>query len=263
MYTFIKEILFKALKNKKLEIKCIARILTGYTNSSFLVTLTNKKMYVVRIPTNLSLIDREKEHQVLKKLNNDKDIYFDKKSGIYVKEWIDGVNPVISKKWKYIDQLFTFIKKLHSVQLSGLSKLKSLTLSNKNLKTLRPNISKLYLSLIKKYKKDKLVLNHCDINASNIIQNGTQLYVIDYEWSALANDYWDYANFIRETKIDFKKIKWDKYIQNFDLSKLLNFIFMTTVYAYLWTWQVTQTPRILEYRKNLLDDINWALTLIK
>jgi thiamine kinase-like enzyme len=106
------------------------------------------------------------------------------------------------------------------------------------------------------------VINHTDINPNNILVllPSNKIHLIDFEWVGLASDYWDYANFIRETNLNYKNISWDKYIANFDINILKQYIYITSVFAYLWTFNMPQTPKIIKYRsltkKQILDHYN-------
>ncbi len=262
-----KEFTIKLLQDvfmgKNGEIVSIRSIHNGYTNFSYVVTFENGKKYQVRLPHCGDLINRSNEYQVLSLLGNQDFIYFDIKSGVGVKEWIDGKPPRIPYfwKWKYVDNLFAQIKKIHETKVPFDVKLKKLNfdLYNENLYRLKLAYQTKFLSIIETYKGDETVLSHTDINAGNLILDKKEkLHIIDYEWCGLASDYWDYANFIRESRITwYQKIDWNKYINNFDMNKLKDYIFASSVFAYLWTWLMPQTKRIIKYRRRALRQVNW------
>ncbi|XQP55106.1 MAG: hypothetical protein ACOQNV_03155 [Mycoplasmoidaceae bacterium] len=257
------ELVKKVFKGKYGDIVSVKPIHLGYTNESFIVTFANDKKFQVRIPHCGNLINRVDEYKVLKLLKNEDFVYFDVKSGIAIKQWIYGKNPRISfwSKWKKVDELFSLIKKIHQTPTPKGTKFKKIDFDTYNLNLYRVKLSyqAKFLSIIDTYKDDLCVLNHTDINAQNIIEdNRGKLHLIDFEWCALAPDYWDYANFIRESRITwYTKIDWKKYIPNFDLKKLKDYIFACSVYAYLWTWAMPQTPKIKRYRKRTLRQIAW------
>lgn len=245
------------------EVSSIKPIHRGYTNFSYIVQFENGKTYQVRLPHCGDLINRANEYQVLSLMDDDSFVYFDVKTGIAVKKWIDGKNPRIPfrRKWKLGDQLFGLIKKLHDKPLPADSKFKKINFDvyNQNLYRLKLAYQAKFLSLIDQYKTDEVVLSHTDINRQNMIQDKQdKLYLIDYEWCGLASDYWDFANFIRESRILwYKDVDWKKYIANFDMQKLKNYIFVCSVYAYLWTWVMPDSKKIRWYRKRTLRQIHY------
>ena len=245
------------------EVTSLKPIHRGYTNFSYIVQFENGNIYQVRIPHCGKLINRANEYQVLSLVGDDSFVYFDVKTGIGVKKWIDGKNPKIPfrRKWKLADELFGTIKKLHDKNIPADSKFKKINFDvyNQNLYHLKLAYQAKYLNLIDQYKSDHVVLSHTDINRENMIQDKQdKLHLIDYEWCGLASEYWDYANFIRESRILwYKDIEWKKYIQDFELQKLKNYIFVCSVYSYLWTWVMPDSKKIRKYRKRTLRQIHY------
>lgn len=259
-------LLKKVLKEDNGTIVSIKDIHNGYTNLSYLVTYANGKMYQVRFPHDeiKDLLNRKNEYSVMKLLGSDKYFpYFDPKTGVAVKQWIPGSYVKIHKwrKWKYTDELFSLIKTIHKAKVN----LKKIPLHkvnfdsyNENLHLLKLEYQTKFLSIIDTYRDEVMVLNHTDINPLNIIMDkGKRLHLIDYEWCGLASDYWDYANFIRESRIRYDHIEWNKYIDNFNMLKLQDFIFACSVYAYLWTFVMPDSKKIRKYRKTTLRQVKW------
>lgn len=258
------ELLKKVLGKKNGLIKSIKPIHTGYTNQSFVVEYENGKKYQVRLPHCGDLINRNNEFKVLTLVGQKKIFtYFDVKTGIAIKEWIPGSTPTIPmfKQWRYIDDLFTKIKKIHNMKLPrqhGIAKF-NLDAYNENLFHLKLKYQTKFLEIVDLYREDPLVLNHTDINAQNLIldKKTGKLTIIDFEWCGLVTDYWDYANFIRESGIKYGNINWEKYIPNFDMKKLKDYIYASAVLAHLWTWAMPETRRILRYRRKTLRQVIW------
>lgn len=242
----------------------IKRIHNGYTNESYLAEFEKgNKKFQVRLPNGNGLVNRVNEHRIITMMGDQKFLYFDTKTGEAVKEWIEGKNPRIPKfrRWKYIDELFSQIKKIHQTPLPPGHRFKIIDTDayNDNLYRLKLNYQTKFLGIIEKYDSDIAVLSHTDINWQNIIvdPNG-KLHLIDYEWVALVSDYFDYANFIRESGIRwYTKINWGKYINRFNLQKLKDIMFVASVYAYLWTWKMPQTAKIKRYRRKTLRQVNF------
>ncbi len=259
---FCINLLHKVFGNKNGKISSIKEIHNGYTNISFDVVYENKQRYQVRIPHCGDLINREAEYQVLKLVHDINYVYFDPKSGVAIKQWINGKTPKFgwNRGYKYLNVLFNKINELHKLQPKNKKFFNKTSFDqyNENLYRLRFDYQQKYLRLMDTYKEDKYVISHTDINPDNMIVNKRgSIFLIDYEWVAIAPEYWDYANFIRESRINYNRVEWGKYIENFDLDKLKNYIFLTSVYAYLWTWAMPQTRKILRYRRRTLRQIRW------
>lgn len=259
---FVVELLKKVFNGKNGEITTMKPIHRGYTNHSYLVVFTNGKKYQVRIPHCGKLLNRSNEKMMLTLLKDQNFVYFDVKTGIAIKNWIEGKNPRIAvwKRWKHADNLFTQIKKIHQLTLPKGHKFKKLNFDsyNKNLYRLKFEYQTKYLSILETYCEDSYVLSHTDINAQNMIVDVKgKLHLIDFEWCSLAPEYWDYANFIRENRIKFSYLDWNKYIPNFDMQKLRDYIFASAVFAFLWTWEMPQTRRIKRYRRRTIRQIRW------
>ncbi|MBQ0045645.1 MAG: phosphotransferase [Mycoplasma sp.] len=259
---FALKLLKKVFGKKNGEIVSIKPIHRGYTNFSFFVTYANGKNYQVRIPHCGDLLNRSNEKMMLTMLKDQSFVYFDVKTGVAIKEWIDGKSPKIGvwKRWKYTDDLFAQIKKIHNLTLPKGHKFKKLNFDayNKHLFRLKLEYQTKYLSILETYRENPYVLSHTDINAQNLILDTKEkIHIIDYEWCGLAPEYWDYANFIRENRIRFLYLDWKKYIPDFNLKELKDYIFASAVYAFLWTWEMPLTRRLKHYRKRTLRQIRW------
>lgn len=238
------------------EIVSYTEIHSGYTNLSYLVKLNDNSKWQVRIPHQQTkkIINRKAEKNILDLLNYRDFVYFDIKTGIAIKKWFEGYNPnkAIYCKRKFLSNLFSQINHLHSLNIKKNHNFKKINLSSYDMQL--NNLDEIYISkfneLVNLRKNDKLVINHTDINPDNILVllPSNKIHLIDFEWVGLASDYWDYANFIRETNLNYKNISWDKYIANFDIIILKQYIYITSVFAYLWTFNMPQTPKIIKYR---------------
>lgn len=231
----------------------------GYTNFSFLFTASDGKMYQIRIPHDNNIINRKLEHEILKKLNDTNFIYFDDKTGIAVKKWVEGKNPtwLTTRSRGFANRVFNLIKKIHEfkIQTKGISTI-DYDLYNDNLYRLDFIYQKKFLCLLDRRKDDPKVLNHSDLNPLNILKlkNGG-IYFIDFEWSCLNSDYWDYANYIRETNTHYWVSDLRHYIKDFNHQLLKDYLFLSSVYAYLWTYAMPESPKLLKYRKQTLKQI--------
>lgn len=256
------EIFKNALPSRAKEIKAVRQLHDGYTNMSFAITLRNGDKYQVRIPHDGGLVNRKLEIAALKATHNNHFVYFDEKTGIAVKKWIDGYTPSkhLYKSEKFLDALFTKIKKIHQTKLGPGHRFRKINLDvyNSNLQNLKFEYQRKFLCLQDRRRSEPVVLNHSDINPDNVVWDGNDVHIIDFEWTTLASEYWDYANWIRETNIKVRKVNWSKYIKNYDKEKMADYIFLCTVFAYLWTYSMPQTSKILSYRKKILKQIRRA-----
>lgn len=259
---FAINLLHKVLGDSNGKIVSIKELHNGYTNISFDVIFQNKNRYQVRIPHCGDLINREYEYAVLKLIKDKNFIYFDRKTGIAIKKWINGKNPKFgwNRGFKYLNALFTKIKELHAIPIKNkkIFAKTSFDQYNQYLFHLRFDFQQKYLQLIDLYKEDNYVISHADINGDNMIVDGRgTITLIDFEWADLAPDYWDYANFVRESRINYHRVDWSKYINDFDMDKFENYIFLTSVYAHMWTWAMPESPKILRYRRKTLRQVHW------
>lgn len=259
---YVTNLVKNIFKGKNGEVVSVKGVHLGYTNESFIVTFSNKKKYQVRLPHCGNLINRNNEYRMIQILNIKYFDYFDPKSGIAVKKWIPGRTPWILPFWKWskVDELFSCIRKIHHTSLANTNhKFQKIVFNayNENLFRLKLQYQTKFLALLDTYRDDVCVLNHSDINPQNIIKdNNGRIHLIDFEWCGLAPDYWDYANFIRETRINwYTKINWNKYIDNFNMQKLKDYIYICSVFAYLWTWMMPQTSKIKKYRAKVLRQV--------
>lgn len=242
------------------QIKFIKQIHNGYTNISFVVNLINNQKYQIRLANDKGVVNRKNELMFLKNINNKNFIYFDIKTGNAIKEWIDGQNPndrEINTK-EFLDSFSQEIKKLHS------HKIKQPIIKHDNYEFINKVKNKLpqvyinkYLNLVNKYKDMKLVLSHNDLSQDNLLWNKKEnkIHFIDFEWARINNQYWDFANFIRESNLSQKSIKYLANINKLNLTTLKDFIYICINYAYQWTFVMPQTKKILSYRKKLLKKL--------
>jgi len=244
------------------QIKTIKDIHNGYTNYSFMVELNDGTKYQIRIPHSGELINRKIELAVLSLSNYNLFVYFDDKTGIAIKKWVEGSHPGILKiKNKvFVDNLFTKIKNLHAIDVDQKKiPIKKIAIDeyNKYLYDLDFNYQNKYLALIDKRKKDQLVLSHSDINPLNVIvDDQDNITLIDFEWCCLASDYWDYANWTRETNFNFWNVEWSKFIKDFSMATFIEYLFISSVFAYVWTYAMPESKDILAYRKKVVKQVD-------
>lgn len=253
------EIFVNNTKYLKQDIIKIKKLHKGYTNISFLFKTKDKNKFQVRLGHNNDIVDRKNELEIIKLLPYDYYCYIDEK-GNAIKKWVDGKNPklFINKK-KVIDALLLEIIKIHSIDITNSNILVhdyEEFIDDFILQNYKIYINK-YREILKKYNLEKLFFSHNDINVCNFLYNkkNSSVTLIDFEWSRINNQYWDYANFYRETNL---KKKWLVYISkktNLDFNVLFNYVFISMFYALMWTYKVDQTKKIIKYRKKVKKKI--------
>lgn len=224
----------KTIKKPVVKIK---KIHSGYTNVSYKV-FDGKSEWQVRIPKQ-KVVNWDKEKEVYSILYT-KNKCFISKEGILIKEWIDGD---VIKQWSdsIAVQLFESIKVFHKLKPKTDDKLDFMK-NKKYFNKLDAQTKERYLLLINKYKSDKLVYSHNDINKNNVILNDKDLRLIDFEWSCYAPEYFEYAQL---------KFTEGITLRNLDEKKLSDYEFMYRTYAYLWTFEMPFSIKMYKLRKHL------------
>ncbi|BAC44735.1 hypothetical protein D8X55_01585 [Malacoplasma penetrans] len=252
---------------KKEDIKKIKNIHLGYTNKSFLFILKNKDKYQIRISKNNQIIDRNIEQKILPFLKNNIFVYMDK-DGNAIKRWIEGYNPkFLFNRKKLLSKLVSSIIELHNIDIKkvDIAIHDYFEYCDNDTKVKYQDWYDLYEKLLNRYKDLDFVFSHNDINPLNMIYETKtkNIILIDYEWARINYRYFDLANFFRETNF---KAKWLKYIcslyPQLKYEVLLDFCFICTFFAHLWSFKIEQSKKILKYRKKNLKRLNYFYLLV-
>lgn len=242
---------------QKENIKSITQIHHGFTNLSFMFVTNDNKKYQVRIGGSNDVVNRKNEYAILTTIQDKNYLYIDE-NGNAIKKWIEGNPPkfVFNKKTK-LKLLVDQIVKLHSIKFNNPNLIKHDYLFFFDKTKYEKEIDRsLYLKLIDKYQDLELILSHNDLNPMNMIYDSKnkQMHLIDYEWGRINNRYWDIANFYRETNLS---LKWLKYMvdcyKGLDFKTMCDFVYISTNFAYQWTFGMQQTDKILNYRQKVLN----------
>ncbi|MGL5640129.1 MAG: phosphotransferase [Mycoplasmoidaceae bacterium] len=244
---------------KKDDIKSIKEIHHGFTNKSFFLITTDNLKWQIRFSGLNEVVDRKNEIKILKAIKDENIIYYDE-TGNFIKKWIDGktLSLVFNKK-KKIKLICKKINELHSTVILENNEIlvhDYFAYIDKT-KNFDKQIKDKYISLVNKYSNQKKVLSHNDLSKKNILFNGSEIIFIDFEWSRMNDNYFDVANFIRENNISNKWIKFiQENIEDIDLNILKDFIFITTCFAFQWTFVARQDKKTIKYRKKCLKKMN-------
>ncbi len=238
----------------KNDILNINQIHNGFTNISFLVVTKNKQKFQIRIGGSNHVVNRRNEELVLQTISNNLFVYYNHENGDAIKKWIYGINPGPNElDDTFLKALSIAIRNLHNTDIVDTKIIKHDSFCFFDKVELEIKHKKMYVELIKKYDYLPLVLSHNDINTRNLIYSDKKVFLIDFEWSRINNEYWDLANFIREEQLPLNKIiKLCDYYGGIKLEILKDFIYLTTNFAVQWTYCMVETPKILEYRKKQL-----------
>lgn len=189
------------------EINVIKKLLGGMSNHTYKIKVFDE-YYVIRIigeGGNL-FVDRNEELFNLDKVDalniNTKTIYFDIKSGVKVSKYVKGVVLTETNIEDHLEGLAKTLKLLHNSNLKAydnynhvnrLNKYESyVDLVSNDYKMLKSN----WISIFEKhFKNEKQVFCHNDAQRSNIVIASDKLYLLDWEFAAYNDIYYDFASF--------------------------------------------------------------------
>ncbi|MDC4182145.1 phosphotransferase [Mycoplasma bradburyae] len=243
------------------DVVSIQEIHNGFTNISYLLKTKDNKQYQVRFAQNNELVSRINEYEVIKLLNNDLFIFFDKQTGDCIKKWIPGKEVDYFDKLR-LDNLAKAIKQIHQVDISNSSILKINYLAGIDNAKLSTRHKKLYYHLINKYKNLPQTLTHSDLNAHNmLVDQNNQIHLIDFEWSRINTPYFDLANMARESLNLQQAYYLVESYQGLDKTIFNDFLIITCIFALIWTYNMAQTDKIIAYRKEVQKRLDLYLKL--
>ncbi|BAC44105.1 predicted choline kinase [Malacoplasma penetrans HF-2] len=242
------------------DIKNIETLSGGFTNHCYCFTLADNKKYFVRIGS--LKINRTNEYSFLKASKLIKKYkYYDFDTGNAIKIWIDGSTSTFDdcSNFEVFSRIVKQIKKIQSIKLDKIQEIKVRDFYQFiNIAKIENIYVNKYKEIIEKYKNLDLVLSHNDIRPSNILINKNKVYLIDFEWCTLNNQYWDLANIVRELEFPLDQLEkvFKKYFKKLDFSVLKDMIFAATCFACQWTFFEKESEELLKYRKNVIRIMN-------
>lgn len=188
--------------------------LKGLTNYNYKITFNGDKK-VIRIPGlgTEKFIDRPAEKHIMSLVSEDiapKSMFFD--YDIKITNYLDGYKDL---EFDDIDEKFLslFMKRLeqlHQIKLKDNPGFVPLLMFNKIKKyeelvpiSLVTEKEKEFIhKAAKELDKDEKVLCHLDLLFGNILYNGNDVKIIDFEYSGFTSNYLDIASFVCESDID-------------------------------------------------------------
>lgn len=188
--------------NKDVEV--LKRFTSGMSNYTYLIKIDNL-LYTYRIPGKNSevFINREIEFDninLIERLNlNCKNVYFNKKNGHKMALFIDGED--LSLIDVDYNEVAYKLKELHNSGLKAVNDYNKIEKLDYYESLVETKCSEEYLllkckliTLLEKYKDIELVFCHGDAQKSNWIKSN-DLYLLDWEYSANNDPYYDIACF--------------------------------------------------------------------
>jgi thiamine kinase-like enzyme len=231
--------------------------LSGLSNKNYLISI-QEKQYVLRVPRQSTnkFIDRDNEEynaKIAQQLGIAPNCLWrgeGDQEGISITEFIKNTNPIEPDNQETID---AFAKTLISLQRSK-KPFKS-TLDNKNIATrlkqyfelcstnqkniLKADYSKALSLLETPLCNRPTVPSHVDLIIENILQQDDKIWLIDWEYSAMASPLWDIAIFCNSAELDSSRSEellkqvLDNSHDN-DLQNLKNYRFITKIVSDFW-----------------------------
>lgn len=189
------------------DIDVIEKLLGGMSNHTYKIKVL-EDYYVFRIigeGGNL-FVDRDEELFNLKQVDslnlNTETVYFDVVSGLKVSKYVEGTVLTETKIEDHLKELANTLKKLHHSKLKAYDKYNHIKRLNKY-QSYVDEVSEDYLNLKSKwvtifnkyFKNVKMVFCHNDAQRSNIVVAEDKLYLLDWEYAALNDIYYDFAGF--------------------------------------------------------------------
>ena len=204
----IEQIVTNILKTKVTYVK---RLLGGMSNYTCILKDENNKYYTFRIPGKNAdkFVDRNEEKYNLELLTNfnltTKTLYLDTNTGYKISEFIEG--DILSEVGfeSYLDLISESLHQLHNLDCKAYddyNKLKRLQKYEEYCKELNYKIDdkyyeykKIYLNLYNEFKDYPKVFSHGDFQPSNLIHKDNKIYIVDFEFTANNDPYYDIACF--------------------------------------------------------------------
>ena len=251
MNVAINNLLSSAFHNK-CDISTITPI-GGLNNDNFKITYNNSN-YFVRISSSSYIYnDINEETNILKKASalnlSPSVIYFDSSNRNLLTDWIDGRMPTEkeSNSEPFITLLTKKLKTLHSLTSTNVFnpfvEIRKIIFSNKDyfFDTV-PYILDLLenLNIIETLVKDSYMegLCHNDLNPSNILLTDENLYIVDYEFAARGDIFFDLATIAWLLEDNSRKLLIKKYFGYYSeayYDKLTKYIYVVKMYNGCWS----------------------------
>ena len=243
--------------------------LAGLTNYNYKIKFLGKDK-VIRIPGigTESFVDRPVERKVTSIVPLDicpKTEFFD--WDVKITDYLEGYHSIVDEDLNtdFFKSFVNALKELHSIKLEDnqnfkpmsmhreIDKFESLAKRSITTDTQREFV----LSIADEIEKDEQVLCHRDLLYGNIMYNGKDVKLIDFEYSGFSSKYWDLGNFICESNInEEQRLEFISLYEGADEKRVRKAQLLVN---YLWTyWGIVNNSKEYEelHRKGLEKNLN-------
>lgn len=251
-----------------------AKRLAGLTNYNYRIKFMGKDK-VIRIPGmgTEAFVDRPAERKITSVVPSiicPKTDFFD--WDVKITDYLKGYHSITDEdlNTKFFNSFIKTLRILHSVKLKNNKGFKPMSMHSEidkyeklaNRKITTETQRKYILYIADRIEKDEQVLCHRDLLYGNIMYNGKDVKLIDFEYSGFSSKYWDLANFICESNINeeqrseiinlYKDVE-DKKVRETEL--LVNYIW--------YYWAVVNNSKNMEkhYKNGLIK--NFSILKVK
>lgn len=243
--------------------------LAGLTNYNYKIKFLGKDK-VIRIPGigTESFVDRPAERKITSIVPLTicpKTEFFD--WDVKITDYLEGYHSIVDEDLNtdFFKSFVSTLKKLHSIKLednknfkpmsmhSEINKFESLAKRSITTDTQREFV----LSIADEIEKDEQVLCHRDLLYGNIMYNGKDVKLIDFEYSGFSSKYWDFASFICESNMNEQQRL--EFISLYDGADEKRVRKAQLLVNYLWTyWGIVNNSKEYEelHRKGLENNLN-------
>lgn len=227
--------------------------LGGLNNTNILLESENFK-YVLRIPSSENKNDFNKEHYVLTFASLNKlsppIIYHNERNGILISNFLEDSKLSFSQftSYNFLEKLSLTLKKFHNLTVPFY--FNPFNLIRENLDFLRENnfefpidigplLYKLNI-LEDKLNENKLIgLCHNDLNSSNVLYYNEKAYLIDFEFSAMGDIFFDLATLswmLDEKERYFLLKSYFGYYSKSLMNRINDYLFVVKLWNASWSF---------------------------
>lgn len=221
MVTGIAQLLFSILSILSQDIQSITSLKSGFTNASYLITLTNGDRYILRYPRpeTEALVNRQAEaatYEAIKDLGiSDRVLYIDPTRGLKLSSFIEKAHCLDLSNQKDLCAALLCLHHLHRcgrtidyrIDFPGLiAHYERLRRGASQLADYEINRKRVFdlLAWLEGQPREE-VLCHGDFNCQNILLGpDEQVHLIDFEYAGMGDPAWDVASLCLHSQLDLE-----------------------------------------------------------
>lgn len=223
MITGIAQLLFSILSISSQDIQSITPLKTGFTNDSYLITLTNGDHYILRYPRpeTEALVNRRAEatiYEAIKDLGiSDRVLYIDPTRGLKLSSFIEKAHCLDLSNQKDLCASLLCLHHLHRCGRtidyridfpSLIAHYEGLRRGPSQLADYEINRKRVFdlLAWLASQPREE-VLCHGDFNCQNILLGpDEQVHLIDFEYAGMGDPAWDVASLCLHSQLDLEGV---------------------------------------------------------